>query len=128
MTPSSESSDGVLEGRNLKLLRKQIVGPVESETRVIQLGFQLPDNDSLHLLGFDLRLGHFLRVWHKLRGRAYPYRKGSFEITIKVYKRGLVSSFLDSLLVGQTARFTGPLPTPWLVVFRLHMSELLHLE
>lgn len=96
---------------------------------VRQLTFALPAGQSLHSLGFDLGLGDFVQVRPPgLLAKARSYsptspakRRGSFDITVKVYTNGVVSGHLDGLAIGEEALISGPAPVPWLAL-RMHPS------
>ena len=68
-------------------------------------------------LGFNLGRGECLKIVVPgiTKPRSYsptsdPSREGSFDLTIKIYKGGRCSEWLDSLSLGQPVRMIGPLP------------------
>lgn len=121
--------------REFRLLSREALvdaGSAEDPTAprilVIRLTFELPADASLQSLGFDLGLGHFLRVKHPgmgffRQGKAYsptsdPGRRGSFDLTVKVYPGGGVSEYLSRCPVGhengENMQISGPYPVPWI--------------
>lgn len=68
-------------------------------------------------LGFNLGLGDHLKVVVPglTKPRSYsptsdPKRKGSFDLTVKIYSNGRCSQWLDSLKIGAKVRMFGKLP------------------
>ncbi|CAJ1461393.1 unnamed protein product [Effrenium voratum] len=90
---------------------------------VVRFTFALPQHSSLQSLGFDLGRGSFVKV--KAPRGARPYsptsevtRKGSFDLTVKIYPNGRVSEHLNGLSVGDVAMCSGPGPVPWIHIRR----------
>mmetsp|Transcript_26589 Transcript_26589/g.61074 ORF Transcript_26589/g.61074 Transcript_26589/m.61074 type:complete len:270 (-) Transcript_26589:81-890(-) len=115
--------------RPFKLLAKEtLTEGSEHGFPVRRFTFELPSNVSLHTLGFDLGLGDFVQV-KPPNSRAKSYsptsdvkRTGSFDITVKIYRNGACSGYLDGLEVGDEAQISGPAPVPWLA-HTLHQTQ-----
>lgn len=95
-------------------LKLSEVIPLSSNTH--RYIFELPSKD--HVLGLHVAsalLTKFTRENGKNVLRPYtpvsdPDTKGKFELVIKHYEKGLMSSHIDSLKPGDTLSFKGPLP------------------
>mmetsp|Transcript_47308 Transcript_47308/g.86891 ORF Transcript_47308/g.86891 Transcript_47308/m.86891 type:complete len:270 (-) Transcript_47308:26-835(-) len=115
--------------RPFKLLAKEtLTEGSEHGFPVRRFTFELPADVSLHTLGFDLGLGDFVQVKPpNSRARSYSptsdvRRSGSFDLTVKLYRNGACSGYLDSLQVGDEAQISGPAPVPWLA-YTLHQTK-----
>jgi len=108
--------------RSFKLISKETLTPEEGKGLPIRkFTFALPEQQSLASLGFDMGLGDFVKVSVNGRGggKAYsptsdPYKKGSFDLMVKIYPNGKVSGYLDQTKIGETVYLSGPGPVPWI--------------
>ena len=110
--------------RPFSLMRKTVLTNGSSGEPTIQLTFALPPDEALDV---DLARGERVKVMLPLTWQVPPDatkgrkprsysptseagRKGSFELTVKVYEHGICSRYLDSLEIGESIRASAPFP------------------
>lgn len=97
------------------LINKETLVPADGEVLAVRrFTFGLPSGQAL---GFNLGLGDHLKVVVPgiTKPRSYsptsdPKREGSFDLTLKIYKNGRCSEWLDSLELGTFVRMFGKMP------------------
>lgn len=105
--------------QRVPLLRKEQL--TQTEEPIFRLTFGLPPGRRLEA---DLGLGEFIRVKHANGGKPRSYSPtcvdvaGEFELCVKRYRAGFVSSHLCDASVGDLVEVSGPYPPFWIPFVR----------
>lgn len=116
MAQTPKDKPDATDAKGNKYYRRKLINREMLTPNIMRLTFQLPDDTSLKDLGFDIGYGDFVRmrpfteehkklVDHPNGGRAYspvsaPDEKGKFDLMVKVYGEGGLSSLFKTCEIG----------------------------